>query len=150
MANLNTEELVVAFADGGSRGNPGPAGCGGVLQQNGQTLATVSEYLGVATNNIAEYTGLLKVLERAASMGVKYIEVRMDSELVVKQMTGQYAVKHLGLQPLFRKADILSQRFQRFTIVHVRREANKEADKLANQAIDRAGSDAATSPPSSP
>ncbi len=142
MANLNTEELVIAYADGGSRGNPGPAACGALLQQNGHTLATISEYLGVATNNIAEYTGLLKVMERALSMGVKHIEIRMDSELVVKQMTGQYGVKHLGLQPLFRKADILSKRFMRFTIVHVRRESNKEADRLANQAMDRAAAGA--------
>lgn len=138
MANLNTEELVLAYADGASRGNPGPAACGAVLIQNNQTLATVSEYLGVATNNIAEYTALIKIMERALAMGVKHIEIRMDSELVVKQMTGQYAVKNLGLQPLFRKADILSKRFSRYTVTHVRREANKEADRLANQALDKA------------
>ena len=137
MANLDTEKLVIAYADGGSRGNPGPSGCGAILEQNGQLLATVSEFIGVSTNNIAEYTALIKILERALAMGVKHIEVRMDSELVVKQMCGQYAVKNLGLQPLFRKADMLSQRFSRFTIAHVRREANKKADELANQAMDK-------------
>lgn len=124
------------YADGGSRGNPGPAGCGAVLTRNGETLCELGKYLGTATNNVAEYTGLLIGLEKALEMGLKDIEVRMDSELIVKQMTGQYKVKNEGLIPLFRTAKSLSSRFSSFRIVHVRREMNKEADRLANKAMD--------------
>lgn len=129
--------LNVVYADGGSRGNPGPAGIGAVLQQNGQTTSEVSEFIGVATNNVAEYTALIRILERSLELGVEHIEARMDSELVVRQMKGEYRVKNEGLKPLFMEAQRLSRRFKSFKIVHVRREANKDADRLANQAMDR-------------
>ena len=130
---------AIAFADGGSRGNPGPAGIGALIKDadTGATVAEVSEHIGIATNNVAEYTALTRILERALELGYAQIEVRMDSELVVKQMTGAYRVKHEGLLPLFTKADRLASQFRHFTITHVRREHNKEADKLANDAMDR-------------
>lgn len=130
--------LLVIYADGGSRGNPGPAGAGAHLSLDGQTVAEVSKYLGVATNNVAEYTGLLIGIETALEMGFKRVEVRMDSELVVKQMIGVYKVKNEDLQTLFRKADTLALRFAEFKIVHVKRAYNKVADRLANQAMDLA------------
>jgi ribonuclease HI len=131
------EDKVIAYADGGSRGNPGHAGAGAVIEKDGQCVAQVSEYIGIATNNVAEYTGLVKILEKAKELGYKNIEVRMDSELVVKQMNGLYRVKNEGLKPLFAKAKVLANTFSSFTIVHVRRESNKSADKLANDAMDR-------------
>ena len=109
----------------------------GALQVNGKTVAEVSDFIGIATNNVAEYTGLVKILERAQALGYKQVEVRMDSELVVKQMLGAYRVKNEGLIPLFTRAKALSMRFLTFKIVHVRREANKEADRLANLAMDQ-------------
>jgi ribonuclease HI len=127
---------AIIYTDGGSRGNPGPAGCGVVVLRDGETVATISKYLGVATNNIAEYTALVLALEKALELGLQDIEVRMDSELIVRQMNGQYRVKNEGLLPLFNQAQQLSRRFSKFNMVHVRRELNKEADKLANQAMD--------------
>lgn len=130
--------MAVIFADGGSRGNPGPSGSGAVLQVDGKTVAAMSKFIGTATNNVAEYTGLLIGLEKARALGFKRVEVRMDSELVVKQMSGLYKVKNENLLPLYEKACRLADTFTYFKIVHVRRELNKEADKLANQAMDQA------------
>lgn len=127
---------AIIYTDGGARGNPGPAGCGAVLKQDGRTLCEIGKYLGVTTNNVAEYSALLAALEKALELGLKEVEVRMDSELVVRQMNGQYRVKNEGLIPLFRKAQQLASRFGSFRIVHVRREMNAEADRLANKAID--------------
>ncbi|MBX9568271.1 MAG: ribonuclease HI family protein [Candidatus Obscuribacterales bacterium] len=142
MFEFDRLRTVLAFADGGSRGNPGPAAWGAVLEQDGKDIATLNAYLGIATNNVAEYTGLVMVLEKAAELGIKDLEVRMDSELVVKQMLGQYRVKNAGLIPLYEKAKMLSSRFPNFRIVHVRREYNKKADQLANQAMDMAAGQA--------
>jgi ribonuclease HI len=128
---------VIAYADGGSRGNPGPAGAGAFLEINGECVSQVSEYIGIATNNVAEYSGLVKILEKALELGYKNIEVRMDSELVVKQIKGEYRVKNEGLKPLFAKAKLLASKFDTFAISHVRREANKLADRLANDAMDK-------------
>ena len=138
MANKASIQKSIAYADGGSRGNPGPAGIGAWLTSDGTTLATVSHFIGVATNNVAEYTALVRILEAAVKLGIEHIEVRMDSELVVRQMLGQYRVKNQGLIPLFFQAKALTQRFKSFSIVHVPREMNKEADRLANQAMDAA------------
>lgn len=124
------------FADGGSRGNPGPAGCGAVINVDGATVASISHYLGEATNNVAEYTGLVLALEKALEMGFKHVDVKMDSELVVRQMIGQYKVKNEGLIPLFERAYRLSLKFRSFSISHVRRAENKAADRLANAAMD--------------
>ncbi len=138
MTEFDPEKNVLAFADGGSRGNPGPAAYGALLQQEGRTFVEINEYLGNTTNNVAEWTGLLKILEKASELGVKDIEVRMDSELVVKQVLGQYRVKHPGLIPIAEKVSSLKKRFPKFKITHVRREYNKDADRLANQALDLA------------
>jgi len=133
---MSDKETVQIYADGGSRGNPGPAGCGAVIMKGDQVIESVSEFLGQATNNVAEYTGLLRGLEKAKALGFDQVEVRMDSELVVKQMNGEYRVKHPGLIPLFQKAKQLVSAFREFKIVHVRREENKRADALANRAMD--------------
>jgi ribonuclease HI len=141
MTELETKSSVaVVFADGGSRGNPGPSGCGAVVKSgssDGEVLASLSKFVGIATNNVAEYTGLLIGLEKALSMGFSEVEVRMDSELIVKQIKGQYRCKNEGLIPLFNEAKRLQRQFKKFNIEHVRREYNKEADLLANQAMDK-------------
>jgi ribonuclease HI len=129
--------LIVAYIDGGSRGNPGPAGYGVRIEDEQATLVDeLRGTLGVATNNVAEYHGLLAALGWAAERGVAALEIRSDSELLVKQMLGVYRVKHPGLQPLHQKARLLATRVGRVRFQHVRRELNKEADRLANLAMD--------------
>ena len=131
--------MIVAYTDGGSRGNPGPAGYGVRLEDaHGALVAELSGALGVATNNVAEYHGLLAALEWARDHRVTNLRVRSDSELLVKQMNGLYRVKHPGLQPLHRQARLLAHELGRVTFEHVRREQNAEADRLANEAMDRA------------
>ena len=125
------------MADGAARGNPGPAAYGFVLAApDGQPVAEEGVTLGRATNNVAEYEGLLAGLERARHLGVRRLAVRLDSELVVRQMNGLYRVKNAGLRPLFERARILCAHFESVTFEHVRREANRRADELANQALD--------------
>jgi ribonuclease HI len=124
-----------AWVDGGSRGNPGEAGCGIVLEL-GDEREEHYLYIGHATNNVAEYAGLLAVLERARAAGVTEITVHSDSELLVKQMTGAYRVKQPHLQRLWLAAQQLARSFTRFAARHVPRAANAEADALANLAMD--------------
>jgi ribonuclease HI len=125
------------FADGGSRGNPGPAASGAVLfDEGGTVLREVGTYLGVATNNVAEWTGLVTGLEAALELGVDDLAVRLDSELVVKQISGAYRVKHEGLIPLHAKAKALLRKFARVDVQHVRRKENAAADALVNQVLD--------------
>lgn len=125
------------FADGGSRGNPGPAASGAVLfGEDGEVLREVGTYLGVATNNVAEWTGLVTGLEAALDLGVDDLAVRLDSELVVKQISGAYRVKHEGLIPLHAKAKALLRKFARVDVQHVRRKENAAADALVNQVLD--------------
>ena len=129
--------MIVAYIDGGSRGNPGPAGYGVRVEDEQQLLVEeLRGALGVATNNVAEYHGLLAALEWAAERGIPALEIRSDSELLVKQMLGVYRVKNPGLQPLHRRARLLAARVGRVRFQHVRRELNKEADRLANLAMD--------------
>ncbi len=128
---------AVIHADGGSRGNPGPAGAGAVITCQGETQAEISKFLGHATNNVAEYTSLVLALEKALHLGFEQVHVYMDSELIVKQMTGLYRVKNENLLPLFVKAKKLSSQFASFNISHIRRENNKTADRLANEAMDK-------------
>jgi ribonuclease HI len=132
------DKLAVIYVDGGSRGNPGPAGAGAVITIDNEVEATISKFLGNTTNNVAEYTGLVLALEKAFDLGIKQIDVYMDSELVVKQMKGIYRVKNDKLIPLYMKARALAAKFPSFNISHVRREQNKVADKLANEAMDNA------------
>jgi ribonuclease HI len=125
------------FADGGSRGNPGPAASGAVLYaEDGSTLAEVGEFLGVATNNVAEWQALLIGLRRARELGVDTIAVRMDSELVVRQVTGVYRVKHEALIPIAGKVKTLLREFRSSDIRHVPRKQNAAADAVVNQVLD--------------
>src|SRR5216110_1324633 len=124
---------VIAYIDGGARGNPGPAGYGvRVEQPDGTLVEEFHESIGVATNNVAEYRGLVAALEWARAHGARAFHVRSDSLLLIQQMLGNYRVKHPGLLPLHAKARLLSQQIGRVTFEHVRREANKHADRLAN------------------
>jgi ribonuclease HI len=125
------------FADGGSRGNPGPAASGAVLfDEAGAVLREVGTFLGVATNNVAEWTGLLTGLEAALELGVDDLAVRLDSELVVKQISGAYRVKNEGLIPLHAKAKVLLRKFAHVDVKHVPRKQNAAADALVNQVLD--------------
>jgi ribonuclease HI len=127
------------FTDGGSRGNPGPAAYAYVLEaEDGTVLDARGEAIGVATNNVAEYAALVAGLERAVSAGVEELEVVSDSELLVKQMRGEYRVKNKGLQALFLEASRLARDIHRVTYTAVRREHNELADSLVNEALDRA------------
>ncbi|MEU7172939.1 bifunctional RNase H/acid phosphatase [Micromonospora tulbaghiae] len=136
---------VVIEADGGSRGNPGPAGYGAVVRdpETGEVLAERSESIGTATNNVAEYRGLIAGLEAAAELGAAEVEARMDSKLVVEQMCGRWQIKHPGLRPLAAQAAGLVSRFTAVRFTWVPRERNRHADALANAAMDAAASDAA-------
>jgi ribonuclease HI len=128
---------VTIFADGGSRGNPGPAASGAVLfDEGGQVLREIGTFLGIATNNVAEWTGLITGLEAALELGATEVTVRLDSELVVKQLSGLYRVKHPGLIPLHTKAKTLLRKFARVDVGHVPRNQNKAADAVVNQTLD--------------
>ena len=132
-------EQLIAYIDGGARGNPGPAGYGVRIERSDGTLVEeLSESIGVATNNVAEYRGLIAALTWARSRGLKALHVRSDSLLLVQQMLGNYKVKHAGLQPLYAKAKLFAHDIGRVTYEHVRREANAHADRLANTAMDEA------------
>ncbi len=125
------------FADGGSRGNPGPAAGGAVLyDETGALVREAGEFLGIATNNVAEWNGLLAGLAAALELGVDDLAVRLDSELVVRQLTGIYRVKHPDLQPLYARARKLIARFRSVDIRHVPRNQNKAADALVNRLLD--------------
>lgn len=125
------------YTDGGSRGNPGPAGIGIVLlRENGDVCCAGGRFLGECTNNVAEYRALIWGLKTAVNFGVTDLLVRADSELVVKQMRGEYRVKHPGLQPLFARAKDLARGLASVRYEHVRREQNTHADELANAAMD--------------
>jgi ribonuclease HI len=129
---------LIAHIDGGARGNPGPAGYGVVLEdEKGRKVASLSEYLGHRTNNYAEYSGLLAALQYAVDHGHKTLKVISDSELMVRQLRGQYKVKNPTLIELHRRAKDLIAKLDHFDIGHVLRGKNREADKLANEAMDR-------------
>src|SRR6266404_6678091 len=126
-----------ANIDGGSRGNPGPAAYGVIIRDgSGEVVAKLKKYIGRLTNNVAEYYGLIAALDYAESHSVRAIRVESDSELLVKQMRGQYKVKSEDLRPLFERAQKMSKAFDPFRIEHVYREQNREADALANEALD--------------
>ncbi len=126
-----------ANIDGGSRGNPGPASYGVVIRDpRGEVVAKLKKYIGRMTNNAAEYYGLIAALDYAQSHGIRTLRIESDSELLVQQMRGRYKVKSADLQPLFERAKKMSQSFESFRIDHVYREQNREADALANEALD--------------
>jgi ribonuclease HI len=133
--------VKVAYIDGGARGNPGPAGFGvRIEEEDGTLVGEFSEAIGVATNNVAEYRGLLAALEWAKAHGERALHVRSDSLLLVQQMKGVYKVKNAGLIPLHSKARILAHDIGRVTFEHVGRAKNAHADRLANAAMDGAAS----------
>ena len=133
--------LLQIHIDGGSRGNPGPAGYGVYVQDaTGTEVAGLYGFLGVATNNVAEYQGLIQGLRFALERGARQVRVFSDSELVVRQMGGSYRVKHPDMVPLHREAASLLSRFEEASVTHVRRESNREADLLANRALDEKAS----------
>jgi probable phosphoglycerate mutase len=128
-----------AYIDGGARGNPGPAGFGVRIEEpDGTLIQELHGSVGIATNNVAEYNGLLAALKWAVENGRSHVEIVADSELLVKQMRGEYRVKHPGLQPLVARARLLAAQLDDVTFRHVRRELNKEADRLSNLGMDAA------------
>ena len=129
-------EKVVVHVDGGARGNPGPAAVAAVASADGELLLERSEYIGEATNNTAEYRALLLGLELARELGAREVEVVNDSELVARQIGGEYKVKHAGLRPLYVEAMRALREFERWAVRPVRREANARADELVNEALD--------------
>jgi ribonuclease HI len=136
LSSTHPPELVIHI-DGGSRGNPGPSGFGvHAVDGSGKVVAEHFGFIGVATNNVAEYQALVHAFRLASARGVRHLEIRSDSELVVKQMNGVYKVKHPDMLALWRQASTLRRGFEGAVIKHVRREQNKEADALANKAMD--------------
>lgn len=132
-------ERVVVHVDGGARGNPGPAAIAAVASgAGGETLREESAYIGDTTNNVAEYRALLLGLQVAEELGVREVEVVCDSQLVARQVGGQYRVKHAGLRPLYQEAMAMLGRFDRWAVRDVRREQNHRADELVNAVLDAA------------
>jgi len=128
--------ILVINSDGASRGNPGPAAIGATIKdKSGQLLASVSESIGRKTNNQAEYYALIAALEKAIKLGAAKVDIRLDSELVVRQLQGRYRVKNEALRPLYLRVKELLDQFEGFALKHIPREQNAEADRLANDAF---------------
>jgi len=128
---------ILIYTDGAARGNPGPAGAGAILRDSdGSVLAEVAEPLGHATNNVAEWTAVLLALEEARRLGATHVDLRMDSQLVARQISGVYRVKHHDLKPIHAAVMDLLRTLDGYTVGHVPRELNKDADRLSNVAID--------------
>jgi ribonuclease HI len=123
------------FSDGAAKGNPGPASIGATLIENNQEIATVSEYIGIATNNVAEYKALEAALKKAIELGYQNVDIHADSELMIKQLKGEYKVKNEDLKIIHIKIKNLLSKFDNYTLNHVPREKNKRADALANLAF---------------
>lgn len=133
---LDYSHLVV-FSDGAARSNPGPAGAGAVVKlPNGKIVARVGKFLGVQTNNVAEYQGVIIGLKKALDLGARKIDLRADSMLAIMQLRGEWKLKHPGLKPYFDEARALLRQFDDVSIEHVRREFNADADEMSNRAID--------------
>jgi ribonuclease HI len=130
---------LLIHTDGAARGNPGPAGAGAILRDaaDGRVVAEIATFLGVRTNNYAEWTAVALALEEAVLQGARQIDLRLDSELVARQITGRYRVKHPDLKPIHAQVMGMLARFATYTVGHVPRELNKEADRLSNVAIDQ-------------
>jgi probable phosphoglycerate mutase len=142
--------VITAYIDGGARGNPGPAGYGVYIQLADGSIVELHGGLGIATNNVAEYNGLLAALRWAVEHGHDVVKIKADSELLVKQMRGEYKVKNPGLQPLAARARVLVGQLDRVTFEHVRREQNKDADRLSNVGMDEAEEALRNPPPPRP
>lgn len=129
---------LIIHSDGGARGNPGPAGIGAIIHdEQGKVVAELSEFIGNTTNNQAEYQALIIGLEKALALKAEQVDCFLDSELVVKQIKREYKVKNKELAPLFLKVYNLLTQFKQANFTHIPREQNKEADRLANEAMDR-------------
>jgi len=127
---------AVIYADGASRGNPGPAAIGAVIKdERGRLIASISQRIGKATNNQAEYRAIITALEEADRLGARQVDIKMDSELVVRQINGEYRVKKATLKPLYQQVKQRQGLLEGFTITHILRQQNIEADKLANKAL---------------
>ncbi len=127
---------LIIYTDGLSKGNPGTAAIGAIIKdERGKTLATISRYIGVTTNNVAEYQALIAALQKAIKLKGTKVEIRSDSELMVRQLNGRYKIKAAGLRPFYLEAAQLLGQFEAVVIKHIPRELNTEADKLANQAL---------------
>ena len=129
---------ILIYTDGAARGNPGPAGLGAILRDGatGEVLAELARFLGVRTNNYAEWTAVEDALQEALRLGASHVDLRMDSELVARQITGRYRVKHPDLKPIHASVMAMLGQLAGYTVGHVPRELNKDADRLSNVAID--------------
>jgi len=128
---------LLAYTDGAARGNPGPAGAGAILRDaDGSVVAEIAEPLGHATNNVAEWTAVRRAVEEALRLGATHLDLRMDSELVARQISGIYRVKHPDLKPIHAAVMDMLRSLDGYTVGHVPRELNKDADRLSNVAID--------------
>lgn len=138
MSSMSENGRMILYCDGASRGNPGPASVGAALFREGEDepRECISRAIGRATNNVAEYSSLIDGLKKALDIGCADIEIRMDSELAVKQIRGEYRVKNENLRPLYEEARALLERFKRWKIQHIPRNRNSLADRLANEALD--------------
>jgi ribonuclease HI len=139
---MSEADVVTIHTDGAARGNPGPAAFAYVIEQQGRPDIEEKGYLGETTNNVAEYTALVRALEHARRLGARRVVVHSDSELMINQMTGRYKVRHEGLRPLYEQAQREAERFDSLKFRHVRREQNGRADRLCNEALDAAASPA--------
>ena len=129
---------ILIYTDGAARGNPGPSGLGAILRdaQTGEVLAELARFLGIRTNNYAEWTAVEDALQEALRLGASHVDLRMDSELVARQITGRYRVKHPDLKPIHASVMAMLGQLAGYTVGHVPRELNKDADRLSNVAID--------------
>lgn len=125
---------AVIYTDGASSGNPGPSGIGVAIEFEGRTIE-IAEHIGTATNNIAEYSALIRALKEARAIGAEVVDIRMDSELAIRQISGRYKVKNQGLKPLYDEAIRLLKSFKKYSARHVRREDNTLADRLSKQGV---------------
>jgi len=136
---MKTERLTI-FVDGASRGNPGPSAIGAIIKDTqGKTIVHISKVIGYTTNNQAEYRAIIAALEEALRLGARQVELNSDSEFVVRQLSGRYRVKKAALKPLYQQVKQLQGRLESITINYIPREQNKEADSLANAALDSVG-----------
>lgn len=147
---MSTPRTFEINIDGAARGNPGPAAFAYVIAHDGEPVLEEAGRLGTATNNVAEYTALVRALARAAELGGKRLVIRSDSELLVKQMNGEYKVKNAALKELYDEAKELAAQFDAVTLQHVRREQNRQADKLCNDVLDGRMPDATPAAPARP
>lgn len=138
MPDASAPRRLLIHTDGAARGNPGLAGAGAILRDaDGSVVAELARFLGLRTNNFAEWTAVELALQEALALGATQVDLRMDSELVARQIAGRYRVKHPDLQPIHARVMALLARFDAYTVAHVPRALNKDADRLSNVAIDR-------------